>query len=115
MEKPNLLWETIRYFPRILFTIEPINTGLRRSLSYEVSHFHYFLESEFGFTNVRDSDFKHCKSLLQSQLADPGLLFYIAFGKRLNVFNCFLNAVQAEANDVRQLVNIYNRYDRPQF
>ena len=64
MEKPNLLWETIRYFPHILFNIEPINTGFRRSLFHDLSHFHYFLESEFGFTDVRDSDFMYCKSLL---------------------------------------------------
>ena len=79
MEKPNLLWETIRYSPIILFTIEPTNQSLRKSLSHDISHFHYFLESEFGYTNIRDSDFKCCKSLLQSELelGDPGLFFYI--------------------------------------
>ena len=43
-----------------------------------MSHFHYFLESEFGYTDVRDLDFTWCKRLLKSQLDDPGLLFYIA-------------------------------------
>ena len=57
MEKPNLLWETIRYTPRILFSLEPKTTSIRSSLSHDISHFHYFFESEFGYTNIRDSDF----------------------------------------------------------
>ena len=77
MEKPNLLWETIEYSPRILFTLEPVMKSLRTSLCHDMSHFHYFIESQFGFTNVRDSDFTFCKNLLKSELDDPGLLFYI--------------------------------------
>ena len=77
MEKPNLLWETITYCPGILFTIEATQTSLRNSLCHDMSHCHYFLESQFGFTNVRNWDFKYCKSLLQSQLVDPGLFFYM--------------------------------------
>ena len=58
MEKPNLLWETIRYCPQILFSTEPTAKSLRSSLCHDISHFQYFLESEFGYTDVRDSDFK---------------------------------------------------------
>ena len=76
MEKPNLLWETIRYSPVILYTLDTVMKGLRSSLFNDMSHFHYFLESEFGCTNVRDSDFTYCKSLLISELFGPGLLFY---------------------------------------
>ena len=57
MEKPNLLWEIIRYCPGILFSIEPAKRGLRSALCHDLSHFHYFLESEMGYTSVRDSDF----------------------------------------------------------
>ena len=96
MEKPNLIWETIRYYPLILFTLEPVMKSLRSSLSHDMSHFHYFLESEFGLTNVRDADFTYCKSLLKSELADPGLLFYMTanrdliqgFSKQLKSFDC---------------------------
>ena len=77
MEKPNLLWETLTYCPRILFTIEATQTGLRKSLSHDMSHFQYFLEAQFGYTNVRDSTFTYCKSLLKSELDDPKLLFYM--------------------------------------
>ena len=77
MEKPNLLWEIIGYDPIILFCLEPVVGHIRTSLSNDMSHFYFFLESQFGYTNVRDSDFKSCKSLLQSQLVDPGLLFYM--------------------------------------
>ena len=96
MEKPNLLWETIRYSPQILFNIEPIKRGFRRSLCNDLSHFHYFLESELGFTNIRDIDFTHCKSLLQSQLLDPGLLFHMetGFGYGLKSFDCKTSQVQ---------------------
>ena len=52
--RPNMLWETIRYFPAILFSIEPTQKGLRKSLCHDMSHFHYFLESQFGYSNVRD-------------------------------------------------------------
>ena len=57
MEKPNLMWETIIFYPQILFTIEPSSKSLRSYLCHDMSHFHYFLESEFGYTNVRKSDF----------------------------------------------------------
>ena len=57
LEKPNLLWETIRFSPEIMFTLEPISKGIRSSLGYDMSHFHYFLESECGYINVRDADF----------------------------------------------------------
>ena len=77
MEKPNLLWEIIGYCPIILFTLEPTVKGLRTSLSYDMSRFHYFLESQFGFTNVRDSDFTKCKCLLQSKIVVPGLFFHM--------------------------------------
>ena len=77
MEKPNLLWETIGYDPIILFSLEPVMRGFRTSLSHDISHFYYFLESQFGYTNVRDSDFKSCKILLKSRLVDPGLFFHI--------------------------------------
>ena len=58
MEKPNLWWETIRFFPEILFTLEPTTKGLRSMLCHDMSHFHYFLESELGYTDVRDLNFK---------------------------------------------------------
>ena len=77
MEKPNLLWEIMKYCPGILFSIEATQTSLRTSLCRDISHFHYFLESQFGLKNVRDLDFTSCKSLLQSQLDDLGLLFYM--------------------------------------
>ena len=77
MEKPNLLWEIIRFFPEILFSLEPTSKTLRTSLCHDLSHLHFFLESEFGYTSVRDSDFTYCKSLLISELYDPGLLFRI--------------------------------------
>ena len=41
------------YSPLILFSLEPCNRSLRRSVSHDISHFHYFLESEFGEENVR--------------------------------------------------------------
>ena len=50
---------------------------LRKSLCHDMSHFHYFLESQFGYSNVRESDFTNCKSLLKSELEDPGLIFHI--------------------------------------
>ena len=56
MDKLNLLWEIMSYSPQILFSIEPINRGLRESLCHDLSHFHYFIESEFGLSDVRDSD-----------------------------------------------------------
>ena len=78
MKKPNLLWETIGYSPIILFSLEPVMKRFRTSLCHDMSHFHYFLESQFGYTNVRDSDFTSCKSLLKSKLENFGFLFYIA-------------------------------------
>ena len=77
MDRPNLVWLTIEYDPIILFSIEPVMKGLRMSLCHDMSHFHYFLESQFGLTNVRHSDFTTCKSLLKSRLEDPGLFFYM--------------------------------------
>ena len=76
---PNLLWETITYSPVILFSIEPTQKGLRKSICHDISRFHYFLESQFGYSNVRGSDFTYCKSLLKTEIleADPGLLFYM--------------------------------------
>ena len=76
MEKPNLVWETIGYEPIILFSLEPVVRHIRSSLSHDMSHFYYFMESQRGLTDVRDSDFTSCKSLLKSQLDDPGLFFY---------------------------------------
>ena len=76
MENSNLWWETIRYFPQILFSIEPAAKSLRSSLLHDISHFHYFLESEFGYTDVRDADFSQCKTLLSSELNESPLLFY---------------------------------------
>ena len=77
MEKPNLLWETITYRPGILYTIEVTSKGLRTALCHDLSHVHYFLESQYGLTNIRDSDFKCCKSLLKSELDNSRLLFYL--------------------------------------
>ena len=77
MENSNLWWETIRYSPEILFNLEPTTKNLRKSLCHDISHFHYFLESEFGYKDVRDADFTYCKSLLKSELDDPKLLFYM--------------------------------------
>ena len=74
---PNLLWETITYFPDNLFIIEATVKGLRKSLCYDMSHFHFFLESQFGYSNVRDSDFTHCKSFLKSELDNLGLIFLL--------------------------------------
>ena len=51
--------------------------GLRESLCHDMSHFHFFLESQLGYSNVRDSDFKYCKSLLRSELFDPRLIFHV--------------------------------------
>ena len=77
MDKPNLVWLTIEYCPRILFTLESVVKSMRTSLCHDMAHFHYFLESQFGYTNVRDVDFTHCKSLLKSELVDNGLLFHL--------------------------------------
>ena len=57
MEKPNLWWKTLRYSPRILYSIELTCRRLKKSLCNDMSHFHYFLESQFGLSNVRDLDF----------------------------------------------------------
>ena len=98
MEKPNLLWKTITYCPGILFALEATSTGLRTSLCHDLSHVHYFLESQFRFTHVRDSDFKCCKNLLKSELVDSGLLFYMTllnphsspeFVSQLKSFDCY--------------------------
>ena len=77
MEKPNLLWETIEYSPIMLFTIEATQTGLRKSLCHDMSHFYYFLEAQFGYTNIRELDFTYSKTLLKSELVNPRLLFLI--------------------------------------
>ena len=82
MDNPNLLWLTITYCPEMFFSIEVTVKGLRKLLCHDMSHFHYFLESQFGHSNVRDSDFIHCKSLLKSKFVDPGFLFYM---KRLAI------------------------------
>ena len=58
MENPNLLWETIKFFPQILYTIEPAKNCIRKALCHDMCHFHYFLESEFGYKDIRDLDFK---------------------------------------------------------
>ena len=44
MEKPNLWWETIGFFPQILFTLEPTAKGLSGILCNDTSHFHYLLD-----------------------------------------------------------------------
>ena len=64
MEKPNLLWEIIRYSPQILFIIETTKNLLRKHLSRDISRIHYFLESEFGYSNIRFTDYAYCKNLL---------------------------------------------------
>ena len=56
MENSNLWWETIRFDPIILFSLEATSKGLRSIMCNDMSHIHYFLESEFGYTDVRDSD-----------------------------------------------------------
>ena len=89
MENSNLWWETISYDPIILFSLEPVMQGFRASLTHDLSHFHYFLESLFGYTNVRDLDFTSCKRFLKSELVDPGLLFYIEVkAKKIKSFDC---------------------------
>ena len=77
MDNPNLLWLTITYCPEIVFSIEATVKGLSKLLCQNMSHFHYFLESQFGYSNVRESDYTNCKSLLKSELEDPGLIFHI--------------------------------------
>ena len=57
MENPNLFWETIKFAPQIIFNLEPTTKVLRSMLCNDMSHFHEFFESEFGYTDVRDSDF----------------------------------------------------------
>ena len=54
MDNSNLWYETIGYDPIILFSLEPVMKGFRSTLSHDMSHFHYLLESAFGYTNVRD-------------------------------------------------------------
>ena len=66
MDRSNLIWATIEYSPIILFSLEPTMRGLRGSLGNDMAHFHYFLETQFGYTEIRDSDFSYCKSLLKS-------------------------------------------------
>ena len=57
MDRSNLVWESLRFYPQNLFALEPTSKSLRSSLCHDMSHFYYFLESEFGYTDVRDSDF----------------------------------------------------------
>ena len=67
-----------------------------------MSHFHYFLESQFGFTNVRDADFTYCKNLLNYHLVDPESLYYMTsnqdddpeFVIQIRSFNCYTEQVQ---------------------
>ena len=96
MENSNLLWEINGYEPIIIFSLEPVARHTRSSLSHDMSHFHYFMESQFGLTDVRASDFTSCKSLLKSQL-DVSLLIFRAldwddnpeFVYKLKTFNCY--------------------------
>ena len=109
MEKPNLLWETIRFYPKIIFTLEPTSKSLRSSLSHDMSHFHFFMESEFGDTDVRDSDFTSCKTLLQSHLNESGLLFYLTQDYNdmptFKSFDC--NRNQVKVYNVPELTKLY--------
>ena len=78
-----------------------------------MSHFHYFLESQFGYSNVRDSDFIYCKSLLISELLGSGLLFHLHFGHTLKSFDC--NTMQMQVYNVPQLTDLYAEPARVQF
>ena len=73
--------------------------GLRKSLCHDMSHFHFFLESQLGYSNVRDSDFKYCKSLLKSELVDPALIFHVTTGRAyipiLKSYDCNTSQVQS--------------------
>ena len=80
------MWDIIKFFPQILYTIEPTNNRLRKALCNDMSHFHYFFESELGYTDVRDLDFRKCKSLLQSHLTHSPLLFYFTNYRRIKGF-----------------------------
>ena len=51
-----LLWETIRYEPCILFTLESMSKAMHDELSRDLSYIHYFLEETFGGEDIRDSD-----------------------------------------------------------
>ena len=119
MEKPNLLWEIIRFHPQILFTLEATKKLLRRSLCRDMSHFLYLLQSEFGIS-LKYAGFTECKSLLTSQLA--GQLFYLTknsndrpeFVPQLKSFDC--NTKQIQVYSVPQLTNLYHqKCNRPQF
>ena len=104
MDNPNLIWLTITYCPEIVFSIEATVKGLRKLLCHDMSHFHYFLESQFGYSNVRDSDFIHCKNLLKSVLVDTGLLFEIR-KSGLKSFDC--NTMQVQVYTIPQLTDLY--------
>ena len=56
MENPNLLWLILTYDPSILYALESTNKGLQKLLFGDLSHFHYFLESQFRLEHVRDLD-----------------------------------------------------------
>ena len=84
MEKPNLLWEIIRFFLQIVYAIDPISKRLKKSLSHDLSHFHYFLESEFGYTDMRCLNYTSCKNLLKSHLDELSLLFYVGLHSKAN-------------------------------
>ena len=78
----------------------------------DVSHIHYFLESEFGYTDVRQSDLPSCKTLLKSQSDNRGFLFYFYDNRTLNLlvsqlksFDC--STQQVQVHNPPQLANIY--------
>ena len=52
-----LLWEMIRHYHQILFTLKCLNKNMLNSLSTDMSYIHYFLEEICEESEVRELDF----------------------------------------------------------
>ena len=59
-----LMWEVIRYDPRLLFTFYCTSTVHYDNLTTNIAYLHYFLEESLGKHDVRSLDFWFAKKMV---------------------------------------------------
>ena len=81
-ELPVALWyQTARYSPIILHTLEGLSTIIKQRITADSDHLSFLLEEIFGDKSTRSKSFEHKKQILR-KYSSPFELHYLKYESR---------------------------------
>ena len=89
----NLIWEVIRYHPKLAFIIECLNSTYNSRITSDVSYIQFLLEELYFQNDVRRNNLQQCKHILRELLAPSILVHFYYNSHKLRFFNFKTNKV----------------------